>query len=126
MARADIGEMFWAATRPGVCKIFGSMDLQPCWVDTGDPHADIKLTKAQRPLVHNKEPTYTLRRLRSLLHALQGPQPLQYLRETRQSTGVQALKTDRRHMGAFDTASFRLMSTALTRSAMMMEKGTMM
>ncbi|CAL8466850.1 g6386 [Coccomyxa elongata] len=35
MARADTGEMFWAATRPGVSKIFGSMDLQPCWVDTG-------------------------------------------------------------------------------------------
>ncbi len=89
MARASTEEMFLAATRPGMRKIFGSMDLQPCWVDTGDPHADIKMRSGKVHTSPSCTSTFDIEKLRSVLHGVQGPQPLQYLREKQQRTGVQ-------------------------------------
>ena len=38
MARADIWSILSAAAKPGLGSIFGSMEVQPCWIDTGDHH----------------------------------------------------------------------------------------
>lgn len=36
MARADMAKILKTAARPGLSNIFGSMEVQPCWIDTGD------------------------------------------------------------------------------------------